>query len=88
VRQKRQSGSTVATLTITRAIVIRVSDRGERKFLWFLVLIVGVGICVFPFAGEDPIRFVFLPLGAFLILVAWFRLRRLGRRRARPGDVE
>jgi hypothetical protein len=64
-----------------------VSDRGERKFLWFLVLIVGAGVCAFCFAGKDPIRFVFLPLGLFLFVIAWIRLRRLGRRRSSRHEI-
>ena len=66
-----------------------VSDRSERKILWYLTLFVGVGVCVFAFSGHDmPIRLIFLPLGVFLVIVAAVRLRRLGRRRPRSQRVE
>jgi hypothetical protein len=42
---------------------VGVSDRGERQFLWFLVLLVGAGLSVFAFTGQQSmIRLVFLPL--------------------------
>jgi hypothetical protein len=56
--------------------------------LWFLTLLVGVGVCVFAFSGHHSmIRLVFLPLGLFLIGVSGYRIRRLSRRRGRdvPG---
>lgn len=56
------------------------SNRDEKRFLWFLVLLVGVGVCVFSFTGETMIRFVFLPLGVFLVVVSAYRMRRLGRK--------
>jgi hypothetical protein len=66
-----------------------VSDRGERRFLWFLALVVGLGVCVFSFTGHDSmVRLVFLPLGIFLIVAASIRLRRLSRRRSRHERVE
>jgi len=66
-----------------------VSDRGERQFLWFLALVVGLGICVFSFTGQHSmIRLVFLPLGIFLVVASAIRLRRLGRRRSRHERVE
>ena len=65
------------------------SDRGERQFLWFLVMIVGLAISVFSFSGHDsPLRLVFLPLGIFLIVAATIRIRRLGRRRSRHERIE
>jgi hypothetical protein len=66
-----------------------VSDRGERRFLWFLTLVVGLGVCAFSFTGHDSmVRLVFLPLGIFLIVAASIRLRRLSRRRSRHQRVE
>ena len=60
------------------------SDRGERRFLWFLTLVVGAGVCVFAFSGhQSMVRLVFLPLGLFLIGVSVYRIRRLSRRRGR-----
>jgi len=65
-----------------------VSDRGERRFLWFLTLIVGVGICLFSISGQHPLRLVFLLPGGLLVVVAWMRLRRLGRRRPRGQNFD
>jgi hypothetical protein len=66
-----------------------VSDRGERRFLWFLALLVGLGVCAFSFTGHGSmIRLIFLPLGIFLVAAASIRLRRLSRRRSRHERVE
>jgi hypothetical protein len=52
--------------------------------LWFLTLLVGVGVCAFAFSGHQSMfRLVFLPLGVFLIGVSIYRMRRLSRRRGR-----
>jgi len=52
--------------------------------LWFLTLVVGLGVSVFAFSGhQSMIRLVFLPLGLFLIGVSVYRIRRLSRRRGR-----
>lgn len=88
VRQKRLIRLTVATVTRFRGIFFRVSDRGERRFLWFLTLIVGVGLCLFAVAGPNPLRLLLLLPGGFLVFLAWMRLRSLGRRRPRSQDVE
>ncbi|HTW36235.1 MAG TPA: hypothetical protein VMD53_16560 [Rhizomicrobium sp.] len=65
------------------------SDRGERKFLWFLALVVGLAICIFSFSGQGSvIRLIFLPLGIFVVVASWIRLRRLGRRRSKLEKIE
>jgi len=80
---------TVSTLARFHVIVLPVSDRGERQFLWFLALMVGVGVCAFSFTGHDSmIRLVFLPLGIFLVVASTIRLRRLSRRRSRAERIE
>ena len=64
------------------------SDRGERQFLWFLTLVVGIGVCVFAIGGQSPLRLLFLLPGGFLVALAWTRLRRLGRRRPRSQNFD
>jgi hypothetical protein len=89
VRQNSPGWLTAATPTRFHGTILLVSDRGERQFLWFLMLVVGLGICVFSFTGHSSmIRLIFLPLGIFLVVAAWIRLRRLGRRRSRHERVE
>jgi hypothetical protein len=88
VRQNRAKSLTVATLTRFHGTILLVSDRGERQFLWFLILVVGLGVCAFSFTGQDSmIRLIFLPLGIFLLVAASVRLRRLGKRRSRHEKV-
>jgi hypothetical protein len=88
----RQIGSirlTFADAARFHGKLLPVSDRGERQFLWFLMLVVGLGVCAFSFTGrESMIRLVFLPLGIFLVVASSIRLRRLGRRRSRHQKVE
>jgi hypothetical protein len=66
-----------------------VIDRGERQILWFFTLLVGVGVCAFSFTDpKTMIRLIFLPLGIFIVVAAFARLRRLGRRRPRTEDED
>jgi len=90
VRQNSPVWLTVATATRFHGTIFPVSDRGERQFLWFLALVVGLGLCAFAFAGNGSIvRLVlFLPLGIFLVVASAIRLRRLGKRRSRHERVE
>jgi hypothetical protein len=65
------------------------NDRGERRFLWFLVILVGAGFCVFSLSNSAaPARLAFLPVGLLIIALATYRLRRLSRRRPRKRDSE
>jgi hypothetical protein len=89
VRQNSPGWLTVATPTRFHGTILLVSDRGERRFLWFLTLVVGLAVCVFSFSGHQSMaRLVVLPLGIFLAVWAWVRLRRLSRRRSRHERVE
>jgi hypothetical protein len=66
-----------------------VTDRGERRLLWFLTLLVGVGLCVFSLSNSvSMVRLAFLPVGLLVIAFAIFRIRRLSRRHSRSREFE
>jgi 1,4-dihydroxy-2-naphthoate octaprenyltransferase len=89
VRQNGTTWLTVATVARFYATILLVSDRGERKFLWFLVIVVGLALCAFGFTHQNPaVPLIFIPLGIFLIVWGVVRIRRLGKRRSKLQKIE
>jgi hypothetical protein len=62
------------------------SYRGERQFLWFLTLLVGIALCWFSTTGSG--RLLFLAPGLGVVIFSAIRLRRLRRRRSRVRNFD